>query len=473
MSLQTFTSRARARLAVVAAAGFLATIAAAQVATPVVSGPIPAVGAPGTDLTHNYPQLASEPNFALSRLGYVEEEYFFQGTATRYNTPNLADGVAVSTGHPYKSRLIVRRPESASKWNGIVIVEWVNVTSGYNLDLLWETSREYLTREGYAYVGVSAQRVGVQQAPYGLTAWSPTRYGTLDVTAGGAITDDSLSYDIFSQAGQAIRSRPELLGGVQPLMLLAAGASQSSSRLTLYYNSVQPLHKIYDGFFLHTLGGPFRTDVRAKMLRINTENEVPLLNAAGIRQPDSNTFRSWELAGASHVGYWFMNYRQGLVARDGLAPFNLSCDKQPLSHVPHRFVLNAGYEHLVDWVRTGKRPPSAQPIQVTSLSPLVIPRDANGHVFGGIRLAETDAPTATNTGVNSGAAFCVLYGSHEPFGAAKISALYPTHEAYVHAVRQVTNRNVKEGFVLEEDAKEIIRDAKDSRVGTPNPLPIP
>jgi len=110
---------------------------------------------------------------------------------------------------------------------------------------------------------------------------------------------------------------------------------------------------------------------------------------------------------------------------------------------------------------------------VTSVSPLVIPRDANGDVFGGIRLATIDVPTATNTGVNSGASFCILYGSHEPFGPAKVASLYPTHESYVHAVRQVAHRNVREGFVLEEDAKEIIGDARDSRVGTPSPLPIP
>ena len=102
----------------------------------------------------------------------------------------------VSTGNPYKTRMLVRRPANPENFNGVVLVEWVNVTSGYNLDANWEFSRDYLTRAGYAWVGVSAQRVSVQQPPYGLTAWSPTRYGTLDVTVGGKITNDSLSYDI-------------------------------------------------------------------------------------------------------------------------------------------------------------------------------------------------------------------------------------------------------------------------------------
>lgn len=480
--LQALTIRSRATLAVVAAALVFPMLVFAQrfdhqTPTPTVIGPIAAVLPPGTDLTHNYPQLASEPTFNLSRLGYIEEEFFFQGVATEYSTPPMANGVVLSTGHPYKSRLIVRRPGDPAKFNGVVIVEWVNVTSGYNLDLHWEASRDYLTREGYAYVGVSAQRVGVQQPPYGLTAWSPVRYGSLDVTDGGKITNDSLSYDIFSQAGQAILNpsgaRVDMLGGLRPQILIAVGASQSASRLTPYYNSVHPLHGVYDGFLLHVGGGPFRTDLRTKLLRINTEREI-VAGQAAIRQPDSNVFRSWEIAGASHVDYWFMNYRGQLVARDNLAPFNFNCNRPPLSHVNNAYVLNAGYEQLVDWVKHRNRPPPiAVPIQVTSVSPSVIPRDANGLVFGGIRLSTVDVPTATNTGVNGSSAFCGLYGSHEPFGASKLAALYPSHDRYVQMVRKVTKNNQREGFILREDADEIINDAQASRVGTANPLPIP
>src|ERR1700730_10013997 len=236
MTFMTMAATLRRGFYVIAAIG-LPAVAAAQSA-PDVIGPIPANLPPGTDLTHNYPQLSSEPTDNLSSRGYVEEEFFFQGAATSYATPALADGVVVSTGHPYKSRMIVRRPDDPSRFHRVVSVECVNVTAGYNLDLHWQASGEYLTRHGYAYVGVSAQRVGGQQAPYGLTEWSPTRYGTLDVTAGGTITDDSLSYDIFSQAGRVIRSQPGVLGGLRPRILIAIGASQSASRLTPYYNSI-------------------------------------------------------------------------------------------------------------------------------------------------------------------------------------------------------------------------------------------
>lgn len=449
----------------------LPALAAAQ-GVPDVTGPIPADLPPGTDLTHSYPQLSSEPTDNLSSRGYVEEEFFFQGAATSYATPELTDGIVLSTGHSYKSRMIVRRPADRSKFNGVVLVEWVNVTSGYNLDIHWQASREYLTRHGYAYVGVSAQRVGVQQPPYGLTAWSPNRYGTLDVTDGGAITDDSLSYDIFSQAGRAIRSQPGLLGGLRPRILIAVGASQSASRLTPYYNSIHPLHRIYDGFLLHVGGGPFRTDIPTKLLRINTEREI-VAGQAAIRQPDSNIFRSWEIAGASHVDYWYMTYRQALVARDGLAPFNYQCDKQPLSHVNNKYVLNAGYAQLVDWIFRNRPPAVADPIVVTSVSPTVIPRDTNGLVYGGIRLATVEVPTATNDGVNGSTGFCGLYGSHTPFPDSKVQQLYPDHQTYVDAVRKVTEKNLKDRFITSEDAAEIIDAAEDSTIGTTVPRPVP
>lgn len=447
----------------------------AAVPTPLVTGPIPVAETPINPL-HDYPQLASAPFYDLSRRGYVELEFFFQGTATSYSTPAMANGVVLSTGHPYKSRIIVRRPLDRSKFNGIVIVEWLNVTPGSGQDFHWMASHDYVTREGYAYVTVHAQRVGIHATPYGLIAWSPVRYGTLDVTDGGTITDDSLCYDIFSQAGMAIldhhRAGVDMLGGLRPKLVIAVGLSQSASRLTLYYNSIQPLHKVYDGFVLHVGGGPFRTDVGTKLMRVNTEREI-VGGQATLRQADSGVFRGWEIAGASHVDFQEVIYRMPIAARDQLAPPNVACDNQALSHVSNKYVLNAAYDHIVKWIKHNSPPPIAEPITVTSLSPLVIPRDAYGLVFGGIRLAEVDAPTATNTGANTGPGFCGLYGSHQGFDRATLESLYPTHRSYVEKVREVTHRNLRDGFVVEDDAEEIIRNAEVSLIGTDYPLPLP
>ena len=64
----------------------------AGVPNPNVTGPIPANAPPG-DASHDYPQTATslDPGrpLDLTSLGYVEEEYFFSGTANVYSTPTL------------------------------------------------------------------------------------------------------------------------------------------------------------------------------------------------------------------------------------------------------------------------------------------------------------------------------------------------------------------------------------------------
>jgi len=175
----------------------LPLVAGAAGPNPTITGPIPAT-VPLGDPSRDYPFFAADVN--LAHYGYVEQEYFMQGTANQYTTPAGATGAIITTGNPYKTRLLVRRPISASAFNGTVILEWYNVTGGLDAELDWFQSRNYLLAHGYAWIGVSAQMVGVNY----LQRWSPAgRYASLDVTVGGRITDDSLSYDIFSQAGQA------------------------------------------------------------------------------------------------------------------------------------------------------------------------------------------------------------------------------------------------------------------------------
>ena len=474
-SRETCRRMARHVLAVVAAT--LATAAAAAPPpAPTVIGPIPVNATPGTGLTRDYPFFATQPQFDLPAAGYREEEFFVQGMATAYSTPAMANGVVVSTGNPYKTRILVKRPANPRKFNGVVLVEWDNVTSGYGIPLHWQYSPEYLTREGYVHVSVQAQRVGVHQATTGLKDWSPTRYSSLDVTAGGTITNDSLSYDIFSQVAVALRgaAKSQILPELDPKVVIAVGQSQSASRLTLYYNSIQPLHQVYDGFLLQVSGGPFRTDVAAKMIRVISEQELANFGLAATRQPDSPTLREWEIAGAAHVDYWWIQARQAYAVRDKETPPSLACQPEPGSHVPLRYVLNAGYHHLANWIRNGSAPPSADPIVMTSITPPVIARDANGLAYGGIRQADVEAPTATNRGDQVGMTpgCSGLYGMHIPFSDSQIDALYPTHPGYVRAVTTAVQKNVHQGHVLKDDGEEIVRRALASPVGTGRPIPI-
>ena len=138
--------------------------------TPTVVGPIKATVPPG-DASHDYPYSATVDD--LTKYGYVEEEFFVEGTANRYTAPAGATGAVVDGGHPYKTRIIVRRPASRRTFNGTAVVEWNNVTPGHDLDIDWLQAHDYWMRTGYVWVGVSAQRVGVEA----LKVWNARRYG--------------------------------------------------------------------------------------------------------------------------------------------------------------------------------------------------------------------------------------------------------------------------------------------------------
>ena len=170
------------------------------VPTPKVMRPV--AEPPGTP-GRNYPFFATD--VVLADYGYLEEEFFYEGTANTYSAPEPGKNAEITkSGIPYRSRLIVRRPVDQSRFNGIAFVEWLNVTNGYDTDVLWLYQKEFLVREGYAWIGVSAQDGGLSREPNGIKVWSPNRYGTLDLTAGGTVTDASLNFDVFSQAAEKV-----------------------------------------------------------------------------------------------------------------------------------------------------------------------------------------------------------------------------------------------------------------------------
>lgn len=412
----------------------------------------------------------------LLEQGYVEEEFFIEGTANRYSLPEMASGEILDSGHPYRTRLVVRRPIDPQRFNGVVVVEWINVTGGPDKDIDWWQSGPHFMRNGYAYVVVSAQQMGIDT----MQEWSPQRYGQLDTTHDGMIDDDALSFDIFSAVGKAINRVGEtnsgagvdILDGLQAEMLLATGHSQSASRLAVYLNSVHPLEPVFDGFMVHGGGGRIRDDGDVKVFKIMAETDMP--RRAANPQPDSDRFRQWEVAGTSHVDETFeleyakvRNLREGLSI-DNVQPRDSGCDLPAYSRVPFRDVMDAAFEHLVVWVREGVLPPTAPPLQVKQMLPdLQFARDDLGNILGGIRLSEHAVPTAKNTGMNSGSnnRFCFLYGSHEPFDTETLGRLYPSHADYVDKVRRVVEQNLADGYILPYAAERTLREAQASDIG--------
>jgi len=455
-------------------AGFFPTRSSAQVPNPTVTGPIVQPVAPG-DPSHNYIFFSS--NHDLAGHGYVEEEFFISGNATRYATPNQTNPGTNSTGtvinpgsvNPYKTRVVVRRPSDPSKFNGVVLVEWYNVTNNFDAENIWFFGWENIMRSGYVWVGVSAQRVGVNA----LKTWSPTRYGTLDVTLGNTVNDDSLSYDVYSQAGQALATpgAVDMLHGLKPTMIIATGESQSAQRLASYANSIQPLANLYDGILaLSTLGNKIRIDLDVPFFKVLTESDVVLFNEANNRPEASPPapVRSWEVAGASHVDQHLRNSREPLELRDngvsteavGLDPpytggSTGGCEFKPVgSRTPTTFVLASAYDKMVKWIQTGTAPANSPRIAIASapgVTPVVPVRDSLGLAQGGIRLAQMVYPTRINSGVNVGPGACNRWGYSVAMDPAALQTMYPDPLAYFRGVAAVDKANAMAGYILPVD----------------------
>ena len=415
-----------------------------DVAAPTVSGPVEG-GKYGLPFNAMPVRLGDE-------YGYEEQEYFIEGTATAYQPAGdfTADGkwdVTATTTAPYKTRMIVRRPTDPSKFNGTVVVEWLNVSVAFDSDPDFGFARQALMRDGYAYVGVSVQPngivgggpkidiPGVDLPP--LKEWDPERYGTL--THPG----DDYTYDMFSQAGQAVR-RPN---GVNPFdgldvqRLMAAGESQSAGRMTTYVNAIQPITDMFDGFLIHSRGGTgaaltsaggrmpqnahIRSDITEPVLQVETETDLLGLGFYGARQPDADLLRTWELAGTAHadqstVDYGVESGRQWDTTTQ--IDFTDLCGQ--LNTGPQRFLVRRAIVALNTWIVDGTPPPNAQVIEVENG---VIVRDDHGNAVGGIRTPAVDAPISTLTGEpdEGESVICTLFGGTTPFDAAQLVSAVP------------------------------------------------
>jgi hypothetical protein len=427
----------------------------------------------------------------LKAFGYVEEEYFFEGDASAYGyqgTPGI-DGVwpveIASTAH-YKTRLLVRRPTDSAKFNGTVVVEWLNVSAGVDSDPDFVFGHTELLRSGFAYVGVSAQAQGVSGGGFSLVAGTkplietdPERYGSLQHPG------DDYSYDIFTQAARALRHPSDVrpLGKLEPRFLLADGESQSAFRMVTYVDAIQPLAHAFDGFLIHsragggaplntgtspasTVAGPasarIRTDLNVPVLQFETETDV--LGIAGLggfasaRQPDTSKIKSWEIAGTAHADKYLLESElaTGAASDAGIGGI-LSCPD--VNSGPQHWVLDTAIRSLQAWMKSGDLPPSGDELALAD-GGAGYAADAFGNALGGIRTAAVDVPIATYSGQGDPAnILCSLFGKTTPFSPAELSTLYPTHDDYVSSVVAATAKAQQAGFILAEDAPLIRTEA--------------
>jgi hypothetical protein len=442
-----------------------ASAAYENVPTPTIEGPIAV-----TPTSH--PFLATE--IPLEQYGYTEQEYFISGTGYTYSTSGAVNvtGTKIVTGgpngngtYPFKTRIVVRRPINPADFNGKVIVEWQNVTAGYDLEANWFSDPYNIIKNGYAYVTVDAQNVGVN---YLKKTFNPERYGTLEVGP----SNDALSYDIFGSALKAVRGDgvgPEPLGSLTPEInkVVASGESQSCGRLVTYYNKVAPLQQIADAYLLTVCTEAVRTDRPEKVLRIIIEFEKKNEQTEA-EYPTNPSLRHWEAAGGSHVPFMAAANWSGPVERD-VGPDIADCTGKPvLSRVQWPYLIDAGTKELIEWAEGGSPPPAAPRGEYVNSKTLK--RNSLGIALGGVRLPDVEVPTGVNLAENSAApapnpypdsAFCVLLGQYRPFSQETLAGLYSNYGEYVEKVETDAQKLEVEGFILPEDVSRIVDAAEE------------
>ena len=463
--------------------------------------PVTTVSAAGPPTVARAPDVGALSTSAAALVGehdYVEAEFFISGDAQSYRQRGTwgTDGVwaaAPAETAPYAIRMLVRYPADPARFNGVVVVEWLNVSGQTEADPDFTSLHLELFRGGYAYVGVGAQRVGIY-GQSGLKAQNAERY------AGLVHPGDSFSYDIYTQAGQAVQAPAELapLGRLTPgiRQLIAVGESQSAGRMVTYVNAVHPLTQVYDGFLIHSRSGgaaplaqdaqnrpaartpspaQIRTGLQVPVFQVQAEGDVPRFVAA--RQPDTDRLRTWELAGTAHADRY-------LLTGGGHRPLAMNCaDSDPILSVPINdgpmtYSLRAALRHLRRWAADGDLPPSASPFALDGDD---LARDpATGLVVGGVRTPHVDVPVRTLHGVRApagGPGFCRLFGRADPWNGdadpwdghpadpsptpePALSALYPSRDAYLAAFAAAIDRGVEAGFLLEDDRAGMLAEAE-------------
>ena len=181
----------------------------------------------------------------LATQGYTEHEFRLSGVASSYapTGPLGVDGrwtVQRADTANYTTRLFVRQPADPAKFNGTVIVEWLNVSAGFDTDATFIQAHDELFRKGYAYVGVSAEAGGATRSGERRPLRRPQPPGRRlllrHLHPGGA-----------SGARRQGRPPPRRAATAR---IIAAGESQSAARMVTYINAVNPLVHVFDGFFI-------------------------------------------------------------------------------------------------------------------------------------------------------------------------------------------------------------------------------
>ncbi|MFN2195288.1 MAG: alpha/beta hydrolase domain-containing protein [Anaerolineales bacterium] len=482
--------------------------------------PVPTVVGPLPVSEDSYPFGAADHEMVpedLSSVGYLEEEYLVSGTANVYSWPEPGPAIVRTPNAAYTTRMLVRRPANPAQFSGTVIVEILNPSNSFDLNIGWAMMNRQIVANGDVWVGVTGKPITIDA----LKNFDPVRYGSLSmanplplddpmncldpvgsVTLPSRTTEDGLVWDIYTQVGAWVRSNAasnplapaEKNAKAKPVQhVYGFGYSQTGGFQFDYINAIQPLvvaadgKPMFDGYIVAVASGRFvglvpinqceRTPASTSDPRyqfqdagtpiIHVMSQSDYLFGVSLRRPDGDTYpdlyRHYEMAGAAHAtpDELFYSAAPEDILKAGRAVPPMECNEGPRSRFPSHIFFDSFLQNLKAWVEDGVAPPHSDPIVVENGQPVL---DAFGNVTGGLRSPFLDVPTSTWYGSSTGASFCFIAGHEVPFSEAQLLELYPNHGSYVNQVARNISDLVRDRFITRSDGSALMTDAAHSDV---------
>jgi hypothetical protein len=327
------------------------------------------------------------------------------------------------------------------------------------------------------------------------------RYGSLEHPG------DAYSFDIFSQALQAIKypSGTAPLGELVSQFVIATGFQPSIDKwfpvgapdpasfttplgiygpLNAYLaNGADEEARLVDAFLIDAAAPA----TEPQEYRVPTMHHLDESAFRRSPAPDGTNHVTWEVIGAAHVDRWAGDHvrlpsstprakltrAEEEARRDKSDNFGqvpdaggATCSPGPAtgSQFPRRFTLNSALVALHHWLETGVAAPAAprgqRVIEEPATASEKLDRDFDGNAVGGLRSPLIAVPVAAYNGEA-----CVQAGTTVPLAAERLAALYPSHASYVLQLLSAVNEAVDNRFLLCEDAAIIMRKASASAIG--------
>jgi Alpha/beta hydrolase domain len=311
-----------------------------------------------------------------AKFSYEAKEYFVSGMT--------------SSGMPYKTRIVIRKPKDNAKFNGLILAESMHPSGN---PWVFHFTQTYAMTAGV--VGLEV----LTSTPAGLAAANEARYKDLVVPNGAA-------NDILAQVGALIKSdrKDNPLSGLAVRKMILTGSSASAAVAQNYLSNAHMAQRlagmkpIYDGFMPTSANGQIPV-LDVPTILVPTMREA--FAGSGTTQPDNEKLRVYEFAGMAHID-----------SRVAGGYYPDPC-KYPISRYPMGAEMSVALDKLFAWVDKGVAPPHADRFYV-DFNPDNKPKldrdkgsllalDEFGNVRGGIRNTYVDVPVKSFHVPNEGA----------------------------------------------------------------------